>query len=301
MTDPISHTVPAHGINLHYVDWGAPPGADDAPTLFLLHGDMRTSRSWDAVARSLCDRYRVLALDSRGHGNSDWPDTGYTFAQRVDDLEAFADAIGMRNAIAVAHSTGGVVATLLAERRPDIFTRLALLEPMVVVTESFQRMVSKRAETPRRTWDSREDMYKYLKWHRMTGKWPDDVIRDVVDHESYELPDGRLDIKWATASMRWSEREGDYLDLKPALRTLGKPILFIMSDSRADQFRHLHPIAEQTQGLRPALHSRQRPQHVHGPARGGSQRRCQVWPLPAERRTQPSLAYSSAGYFRGLT
>ena len=246
MTNPTSHSVPAQGINLHYVDWGTPPGADDAPTIFLLHGDMRTSRSWDAVARRLCDSYRVLALDSRGHGDSDWPDTGYIFAQRVDDLEAFSDAIGMRNAIAVAHSTGGVVATLLSDRRPDIFTRLALLEPMVVVTESFQRMVSKRAETPRRTWDSREGMYKYLKWHRMTGKWPDEVIRDVVDHESYELPNGRLDIKWATASMRWSEREGDYLDLKPALRTLEKPILFIMSDSRADQFRHLHPIAEET-------------------------------------------------------
>ncbi len=246
MTNPTSHSVPAQGINLHYVDWGTPPGADDAPTIFLLHGDMRTSRSWDAVARRLCDSYRVLALDSRGHGDSDWPDTGYTFAQRVDDLEAFSDAIGMRNAIAVAHSTGGVVATLLSDRRPDIFTRLALLEPMVVVTESFQRMVSKRAETPRRTWDSREGMYKYLKWHRMTGKWPDEVIRDVVDHESYELPNSRLDIKWATASMRWSEREGDYLDLKPALRTLEKPILFIMSDSRADQFRHLHPIAEET-------------------------------------------------------
>ena len=246
MINPTSHTVRAQGINLHYVDWGTPSGADDAPTIFLLHGDMRTSRSWDAAARRLCDPYPVLALDSRGHGDSDWPDTGYTFTQRVDDLESFSDAVGMRNAVAVAHSTGGVVATLLSERRPDIFSRLVLLEPMVVVTESFQRMVSKRAETPRRTWESREDMYKYLKWHRMTGKWPDDVIRDVVEHESYELPDGRFDMKWATASMSWSEREGDYHDIKPVLRTLGKPILFIMSDSRADQFRHLVPIAEQT-------------------------------------------------------
>ena len=198
------------------------------------------------MARHLRDLYHVIALDSRGHGDSDWPETGYTFAQRVDDLEAFSDAIEMRGAVAVAHSTGGVVATLLSERRPDIFSHLALLEPMVVVTESFQRMVSKRAKAPRRTWDNYEDMYKYLKWHRMTGKWPDEVIRDVVAHESYQLPDGRLDIKWAAASMSWSERKGDYLDLKPTLRTLAKPILFIMSDSRADQFKHLHSIAEQT-------------------------------------------------------
>ena len=246
MNRPANHTVRVQDINLNYVDWGTPPCADAGPTLFLLHGDMRTSRSWDAVARRLRDRYHVLALDSRGHGDSDWPDTGYTFARRVDDLEAFSDAIGLRNAVAVAHSTGGVVAALLSDRRPDIFSRLVLLEPMVVVTESFQRMVSRRAETPRRTWDSREDMYEYLKWHRMTGKWPDEVIRDVVAHESYQLPDGRLDMKWATASMRWSEREGDYLDLNPTLRTLGKPILFITSDSRADLFRHLRPIAERT-------------------------------------------------------
>ena len=244
--NPSIHTVRVQSIDLNYVDWGTPPGAEGAPTLFLLHGDMRTSRSWDAIARHLRDSYRVVALDSRGHGDSDWPDSGYTFAQRVDDLEAFSDAVGMRNAVAVAHSTGGVVATLLSDRRPDIFSRLVLLEPMVVVTESFQRMVSGRSERPRRTWADRREMYDYLKAHRMTGKWRDDVIRDVVEHESYELPDGRLDMKWAIASMSWSEREGDYLDIKPTLRTLGKPILFVMSDSRADSFRHLHPIAEET-------------------------------------------------------
>ena len=46
--------------------------------------------------------------------------------------------------------------------------------------------------------------------------------------------------------MRWKEREGDYLDLKPTLRTLGKPILFLLSDSRAGNFSHLIPIAKET-------------------------------------------------------
>ena len=246
MNRPTSHIVHIKGLRFHYIDWGTPIGVDGRPTLFLIHGDMRTSRSWDAVARHLCARYRVLALDSRGHGDSDWPDTGYTFAQRVDDLEAFSDIIGMRSVVAVAHSTGGVVATLLARRRPDIFARLVLLEPMVVVTESFQRMVSGRSTRPRRTWADKRDMYRYLKAHPMTGKWRDDVIRDVVERESYQLPDGRLDMKWATASMSWSEREGDYLDITGDLSGLGKPILFIMSDSRADSFELLRPIADST-------------------------------------------------------
>ena len=238
--------VTVNGVKHHLVDWGRPRGYGDYPTVFLLHGDMRTSRSWDAVARYLCGQFHVIALDSRGHGNSDWPESGYTFGQRIDDLEAFADALQMRGAVAVAHSTGGVVAAKLAERRPDIFGRLVLLEPMIVVTKSFQLMVSERAKKPRRTWGSREEMYDYLKQHPMTGKWRDDVIRDVVAHESYELPDGRLDMKWATASMDWKEREGDYLDLRPTLRTLEKPILFVVSNSRAQSFRDVAKIAEQT-------------------------------------------------------
>ena len=242
MDVPRSRFIQAGGVKLHFADWGG----EGRPTLLLLHGDMRTSRSWDAVARELRDDFHVLALDMRGHGDSDWPESGYTFAQRVDDLEAFADAVGMRGAATAAHSTGGVVATLLAKRRPDIFSRLMLLEPMVVVTESFQRMVSKRAETPRRTWASRAEMRDYLKWHRMTGKWRDDVIEDVAAHESYARADGRLDMKWATASMAWKEREGDYPDLRPELRALGKPILFAMSDSRAAAFAEVARIAERT-------------------------------------------------------
>ena len=246
MTEPRSVFVTVNGVKYHFVDWGRPRRYVYYPTVFLLHGDMRTSRSWDAVARNLCGQFHVIALDSRGHGNSDWPESGYTFGQRIDDLEAFADAFQMRDAVAVAHSTGGVVAAKLAERRPDIFSRLMLLEPMVVVTKGFQLMVSERAKRPRRTWGSREEMYDYLKQHPMTGKWRDDVIRDVVAHESYELPDGRLDMKWATASMDWKEREGDYHDIRPTLRTLGKPILFVMSDSRADRFHNAVEIAEET-------------------------------------------------------
>ena len=246
MTEPRSTFVSVNGVRLHYVDWGRPCGNAGNLTVFLLHGDMRTSRSWDAVARYLCGQFHVIALDSRGHGDSEWPELGYSFGQRIDDLEAFADAVEMRDAVVVAHSTGGVVAAKLADRRPDIFKKLILLEPMIVVTEGFQRMVSKRAVRPRRTWGSREEMYEYLKQHPMTGKWRDDVIKDVVSLESSELPDGRLDMKWAAASMDWKEREGDYHDLRHTLRTLGKPILFIVSDSRANGFQDVAKIAEQT-------------------------------------------------------
>ena len=178
---PDDRFVTVRGVRLRYSDWG-----DSGPLMLLLHGDMRTARSWDAVARDLCDQFHVLSLDSRGHGDSDWPTTGYNFAERAKDLEAFCDALNLRNVLGVGHSTGGVVMSLLADTRRDIFERLTLLEPMVTVNEKFQRMVSTRATSPRRTWGSRPELYDYLKAHRMTGRWREDVIRDVVAHEAVE-------------------------------------------------------------------------------------------------------------------
>jgi pimeloyl-ACP methyl ester carboxylesterase len=226
--------VTIRGVRLRYVDWGG-----GGPLMLLLHGDMRTARSWDAMVRDLRRDFRVLSLDSKGHGDSEWPSEGYTFAERVKDLEAFCDTLGLRDIHGVGHSNGGVVMSLLADSRADIFGRLTLLEPMVTVGEEFQRMVSKRAEGPRRTWPDRPTMYEYLKAHPMTGRWRDDVIRDVVAHEAMELPDGTLDMKWARASMDWGEREGDYVDLNPILWRLGIPIMFIMSDER----RHERPFS----------------------------------------------------------
>lgn len=234
---PEDRCVTVRDVRLRFADWG-----DNGPLVLMLHGDMRTARSWDAVARDLRDRFHVVSLDARGHGDSEWTPTGYRFAERTKDLEAFCDALHIRDAMGVGHSTGGVVMSLLADRRSDIFSRLVLLEPMVTVTEQFQRMVSKRAVGPRRVWNDRAELYDYLKAHPMAGRWREDVIRDVVAHESIELPDGTLDMKWSPDSMKWSERKGDYLDLKPVFRRLDIPILFISSEERANGFVELDPV-----------------------------------------------------------
>ena len=229
MNEPTARYVEVGGLTLHYADWGG-----DGPPLLLVHGDMRTSRSWDAVARDLRDRFRVLAVDCRGSGDSAWTDTGYRFADRIADLGGFCEAIGLRDAIVAAHSTGGVVTTLVAQRHPGLFSGLALLEPMIVVDEAFQRRVSRvdSPQRPRRTWPSRPQMLDFLTQHPAAGRWRADVIRDVVENETMELPDGSIDMKWAQASMSWEERDGDYVDLRPAFREFGGPMLYIVSVER---------------------------------------------------------------------
>jgi len=85
----------------------------------------RATRDWDAVAAALSDRYRVLALDQRGHGESARPDA-YSFELMRDDLARFADALGLGRFSLLGHSAGGAVAYLFAEEWPERVERLVI-------------------------------------------------------------------------------------------------------------------------------------------------------------------------------
>ena len=262
---PENHFVKVRGITLRYVDWG-----DNGPLLLLLHGAMRTSRSWDAVARSLRPHYHVISLDARGHGDSEWTARGYRFTNRVEDVSAFCDLIGLDvgrgDVTAVGHSNGAVVFAMLAKRRPELFSRLVLLEPMLFV-EAPGEVPPRRSNRPRRTWSSREELHAYLKQHRAAGRWREDVILDVVNHETMELPqpifiaprmyippwlwfrhetmelpDGRIDMKWSPDTVNLEERQGEYFDLRPFFRNAGLPILFIVSGERTQRFRDVQDL-----------------------------------------------------------
>ena len=102
------------GGEIHYRDWG---GGGQAVT--LVHGLASNCRIWDFVAPILSRRFRVFALDQRGHGRSFKPDGGYDFAGVVADLDEFADAVGANRPVIVGHSWGGDVALEYAVAHPD--------------------------------------------------------------------------------------------------------------------------------------------------------------------------------------
>src|SRR4051794_15455837 len=116
-------TVTVDGLRFHYRDWGNPA----APAVVLLHGYMGTARDWDTIARGLADRYRVLALDQRGFGESGWA-TDYHEQRLVDDLGAFVDVLGLPTFAAVGFSGGGTTAGSYAAREPGRVTALVLAE-----------------------------------------------------------------------------------------------------------------------------------------------------------------------------
>src|SRR5207249_4376580 len=92
------------GLRFHYREWGEA----GAPPLVLLHGYTSHARSWDTFAGAMCEHYRVLALDQRGHGETEWATDGdYTAERMVEDVAAFAQALGLGRFALLGLSMGG--------------------------------------------------------------------------------------------------------------------------------------------------------------------------------------------------
>jgi pimeloyl-ACP methyl ester carboxylesterase len=90
-----------------------------SPPILALHGLASNARWWDLVAARLSPRWRVIAPDLRGHGRSERPETGYSFAEVAGDLRGLLDAAGLERVIVAGHSWGASVALWLAASTPE--------------------------------------------------------------------------------------------------------------------------------------------------------------------------------------
>jgi pimeloyl-ACP methyl ester carboxylesterase len=119
-----AHTVVRHQ-RFHYLEWGEP----DRPPVLLLHGGNQSAHSWDLVSLHLADRYRVLAPDQRGHGDSEWSrECDYSIGALARDAAAFLRDRGAQRPIVFGHSMGGMVALLLAKLHPEIPRALVIVD-----------------------------------------------------------------------------------------------------------------------------------------------------------------------------
>ncbi len=111
------------GVRLHYAEQGDPAGEP----VILLHGYSDSWYSWNRVLPLFPSSWRVYALDQRGHGESDKPDSGYTMRDLGADVVAFMDAKGIRRATIIGHSLGGFVAQQAAALAPGRIERLVIV------------------------------------------------------------------------------------------------------------------------------------------------------------------------------
>jgi pimeloyl-ACP methyl ester carboxylesterase len=108
---PAARRVEINGLGLQYLEWGRP----EAPPIVLLHGGGQSAHTWDPCCLIFARRYRCLALDQRGHGDSDWSPAGaYEIQDHVRDIAGFVDRLALHGPIMVGMSMGGINATAYA-------------------------------------------------------------------------------------------------------------------------------------------------------------------------------------------
>ncbi len=121
----VSRNLLVNHLRLHFLEWGEA----DAPPVLLLHGGNQSAHSWDLVSLHLADRYHVLALDQRGHGDSEWArDADYSPAAMADDALGFLQQERLSRPIVMGHSMGGRVAMTLAANEPRLPAALVLVD-----------------------------------------------------------------------------------------------------------------------------------------------------------------------------
>ena len=127
MTEVIDELIELRGLRFHYRDWTSQQA--NAPDLVLLHGYTGHCRSWDAFAKVMTKQYRVLALDQRGHGETEWaPADQYGTMEMVADLDAFVSALRLERFVLLGLSMGGMVAIAYAGTRPAQLERLVIVD-----------------------------------------------------------------------------------------------------------------------------------------------------------------------------
>ena len=128
IVQPEDRWVRLNGIRFHYLDWGNP----ERPHVLLLHGGSLTAHTWDMAALLLRDRYHLVALDQRGHGDTEWtPEEQLdrdNWELMLEDTRQFIDHLGYGHLVLVGMSMGGMNAIRYAARHPERLDALGIVD-----------------------------------------------------------------------------------------------------------------------------------------------------------------------------
>ena len=164
--------------------------------LVFLHYYGGSAHTWDGIARTLSERYRIVASDHRGWGDSDAPAEGYGIADLAADAEGVIAALELQRYVLVGHSMGGKVAQLIASRRPRGLEGLVLVAPS---PPSPMILSAEQRATLSGAYQSRESV-EWVIDHVLTSKPLGAALREQVIRDSLRAAP-QAKIAWPNLAM----------------------------------------------------------------------------------------------------
>ena len=199
---PQDKFVTANGMRFHYLEWGSAAN----PPMLLLHGFAQTCHSWDFVALGFSDDYRVIVLDQRGHGDSDWAADGdYSPETQQNDISAVVSEIGLEDFTLMGLSMGGRNSFTYAANNPDRVRALVIVDAgpqnMQQGTQNIRNFVQQDDEL-----DSVDAFVeRVLKYNPRRAP---EQIRGSIMHNLKQLPNGKWTWKYDKRLRRPGRRMG---------------------------------------------------------------------------------------------
>lgn len=185
--EPADGFVTVNGLRIHYVDWGG----SGRPPLVFIHGLDRVARTFDHLAPYFTSRYRVIAFDMRGHGDSGWDPAGrYLVEDHVGDLEGLVTQLGLRGIAIWGNSTGGRVAQVFAGLHPELVSHVIAEDVGPERPRSIADSYARRVKQEENGWASEEELLSALR--KSNPGMADAVRRAYVRYGTKRRDDGRI-------------------------------------------------------------------------------------------------------------
>jgi pimeloyl-ACP methyl ester carboxylesterase len=198
--------LPDSSVEIALLDWGG-----EGPLALLDHATGFCAAVWGPVAELLSEHYRVIAMDSRGHGDSSKPEGAdhYRWEFFGRDVLGVAAALAAehpdgRVALGLGHSFGGSSILMASAERPDLFERNVFVDPIILAPSSARgasasnppgKALAEGARNRRHVWPSREAAReKWLKKELFAG-WDPKALDLYLAEGLADRPDGQVELK----------------------------------------------------------------------------------------------------------
>ncbi len=185
---PAEHDVILNGIRLHWLDWGN----RHLPHVLLLHGGSLTAHTWDMAALCLRNKYHLVALDQRGHGDSEWTAEKYLHEDSGDlmleDTRQFIEYLDFERMTLVGMSMGGMNCIRYASRYPERLDAVGIVDVAPVSMMEGQREMHEFSEATEELFDFEDylDRAKKFMPHR-----PEAHLRYSLTHSLKPTENGK--------------------------------------------------------------------------------------------------------------
>ena len=213
--------VSVNGLDLHYLDWNG----SSSRVMIVLHGVMENAQLWDSFAFSASEHLRIIALDQRGHGDSDWASPpAYSCNDYVKDLSGFIESLGVNGVILMGHSMGALHAIKYTSMKPEKVKGLIHVDIEPSPPPENREYLNGLYNTQPSFYNSIED---YMGRIRKTIQYAEkDMIRNFASSSLKEENDGKFHIRFDKEVLE----HFDQYDLLPHVRDIKCPTLIIRGE-----------------------------------------------------------------------